>query len=499
MNTYNPKVSVLIPCYNGARFIDRCLTSCLNQTYKNLDILVVDDGSVDESLKMLKEWTKKDSRIRIITQSNKGSGEARNTLIKNTDTEYFTFLDVDDTLPSDAISKLVTNSNEGEYDIVVGRTFVINDSRKTKIPFLPAWRYVVNMSNGHYVKSNICTPWCSLIKTSYFKTLDCRFLNGIIFEDLGVMTLVFMNCKKFKYIKDVVYNYHRTKSIQSVNLATQSSFKSMCFKKYNHMLKQMNYLLDNLNRFNLINNKENIRYVNGFLYQAIPVIIFLTKNLTCNKYYRYLLRRNFLNILQKYDITLRFSKTPWKSVAYFYINFHTNKAIRHAKKSIYKERFVEGYIDEKKPSIYKLLRGYNNFEKPDRHEFLYFSLEEFKLNKFIYFKNLNVVIHAKQWNDESVAQINKVVDANNLLPFALISSINSFKKDFFTKHIESFFGYFIDITNESNYDLIVNLFKDIDEIYSSQLKTPLIYLIAKKEQKELVYSLKEYIKGVFYK
>lgn len=89
-------VSILIPCYNGQEFIKRCLDSCLKQTYKDIKIIIVNDGSTDNSKQIIEQYIEQDKRITLINQPNKGLAETRNVLLRSTTSEYSFYLDVDD-------------------------------------------------------------------------------------------------------------------------------------------------------------------------------------------------------------------------------------------------------------------------------------------------------------------------------------------------------------------------------------------------------------------
>lgn len=100
------KVSILIPCYNSESFVEETLRCCLNQTYSNIEIILVDDGSSDNSLDVVKKYT--DDKVRIITQSNKGACSARNVAFKESTGDYIIYLDADDIISSEFVEKHVS-------------------------------------------------------------------------------------------------------------------------------------------------------------------------------------------------------------------------------------------------------------------------------------------------------------------------------------------------------------------------------------------------------
>ncbi len=100
-------VSVIVPVYNAQDFLDRCIDSIVKQTYTNLEIILVDDGSLDKSCEMCDKWAQNDSRIKVIHQENSGAGYARNTGVQNSNGEYVCFVDSDDSLDVTAIKKCI--------------------------------------------------------------------------------------------------------------------------------------------------------------------------------------------------------------------------------------------------------------------------------------------------------------------------------------------------------------------------------------------------------
>ncbi len=111
------KISVIIPVYNCKKYISECLDSIINQTYKNLQIIIVDDGSTDGSEEICKLWAGKDNRIEVIHQKNKGVSAARNTGMKRMRGDLVSFIDADDTLDLDMYELLVTLMEKYEADI----------------------------------------------------------------------------------------------------------------------------------------------------------------------------------------------------------------------------------------------------------------------------------------------------------------------------------------------------------------------------------------------
>ncbi len=131
-----PKVSVIIPVYNAVKYLEKCLDSVLRQTLKEIEIICIDDGSEDSSLKLLKEYADKDDRISVYAQKNCGLAETRNRGLGKAQGEYIAFLDSDDWLELQALERLYEASRKRQLDILVfnGDTVYDNDKVREEYP-----------------------------------------------------------------------------------------------------------------------------------------------------------------------------------------------------------------------------------------------------------------------------------------------------------------------------------------------------------------------------
>lgn len=114
-----PLVTVVLPIYNVEKYLDRCIESVVNQTYNNLEILMIDDGSPDRCPQMCEEWAKKDPRIRVIHKKNQGLGHARNTGIEYATGQYICFFDSDDYIRKDTAEKALAQITKEQADVVL--------------------------------------------------------------------------------------------------------------------------------------------------------------------------------------------------------------------------------------------------------------------------------------------------------------------------------------------------------------------------------------------
>ena len=113
-------ISVIVPVYNVEIFFDKCMTSIVNQTYKNLEIILVDDGSTDKSGKKCDEWKEKDERIKVIHKENGGASSARNVGLEDVTGNWISFIDSDDYIEKTFLENLYNSAKENNADIAAG-------------------------------------------------------------------------------------------------------------------------------------------------------------------------------------------------------------------------------------------------------------------------------------------------------------------------------------------------------------------------------------------
>lgn len=184
-------ISVVIPVYNSANFIDRCLSSVLCQTYTNLEIILVDDGSKDDSLKLCEEYAKKDSRVKVLHKENGGSSTARNMGIRATNGSFIGFIDSDDYIEPDMYESLM-KVYEKHPDAVMAQMQSVNVSdggERVSGPFKDSGEIVFLSTHEmlrqlltHVGDSSFCTK---LIRADYMKKFE--FPEGRLNEDFRLL------------------------------------------------------------------------------------------------------------------------------------------------------------------------------------------------------------------------------------------------------------------------------------------------------------------------
>ena len=216
-----PRFSIIIPVYNVERYLEECLLSVVGQTYKDFEIILVDDGSPDSCPEICDEWAKKDSRVKVIHKENGGLSDARNKGIDIACGDYILFLDSDDFWKDGsvllAISDRVLETDPDVISFNYHKTDGSTDScqyfgNKTNMPVDLKGResLAYQMENDLWIASS----WNKCIKRELFECQRLRFVEGIPFEDIDWCVRLALICENFDYIcNDVVCYRQRPGSI----------------------------------------------------------------------------------------------------------------------------------------------------------------------------------------------------------------------------------------------------------------------------------------------
>lgn len=218
-----PLVSVVVPVYKVEKYIERCVDSILNQTYKNLEILLIDDGSPDKSGEICDSYALKDKRVRVIHKNNGGLSDARNVGIDISKGKYITFVDSDDWIEKTYIEELYDLIESTNSEIAICNFLKVSDENFKKINKV---QYIIEKSNiealyelyGKF-STQFTVAWGKLYNRRLFD--DIRFPYGKVHEDLYVCHKLIYKSKKVSYTNKILYYYfQRTDSItgQKFNL-----------------------------------------------------------------------------------------------------------------------------------------------------------------------------------------------------------------------------------------------------------------------------------------
>ena len=220
------KVSVIIPIYNAEKYLKECLDSVLNQTLKEIEIICVDDGSTDESLNILKEYSKRDNRLKIYKQNNLFAGVARNTGLEKSQGKYVYFMDSDDIADKYLLEKTVRKSDETDADICVFNYIRFDTTNKIKEYRDGLIKKILPQKESFNYKDipfNICniinpTPWNKLFRRDFIIKEKLKYLNISTTNDITFATMSAIVAKRIVYLEETLYAYriNHSKTITSI-------------------------------------------------------------------------------------------------------------------------------------------------------------------------------------------------------------------------------------------------------------------------------------------
>lgn len=209
----SPLVSVIVPVYNVEPYLRECVDSIIAQTYFNLEIILVDDGSPDKCPEICDEYAKKDNRVKVIHQNNGGLAHARNVGIANSNGEYLTFVDSDDYVSNDYVESLYKGLIESEADISIASLIAFKESESfgvalKRTPF-------VEVTKKDYFKEYVSikaeksmpfiTAWNKLYKKELFR--EIKYPKGKLYEDAFTTYKLIDKAKKIVYSTTKLYYY----------------------------------------------------------------------------------------------------------------------------------------------------------------------------------------------------------------------------------------------------------------------------------------------------
>lgn len=215
----NAKISVIIPVYNVSEYLPTCLDSVINQTYKNLEIICVNDGSPDNSAEILFEYAKKDSRIKIITQENQGLSGARNTGLEQISGDYIYFLDSDDYIHPQMLERLYIAAEKENADFACCKYKKVWKKEEPK-KLQGRKEIVIENPEAEFFSSQgqiSVNVWSKLYRRETVGNM--RFIKGLIYEDLPFNGVFMQKAKRGVFVPEEMYYY-----LQRENTLSQGQY-----------------------------------------------------------------------------------------------------------------------------------------------------------------------------------------------------------------------------------------------------------------------------------
>lgn len=241
-------LSVVIPLYNVGNYLDKCIYSVVNQSYRNLEIVLVNDASTDDTGKRCELWEKKDERICVIhKKKNEGRGEARNTGVKRCTGEYLTFLDADDWWEGTFAEKMITVLEENAADIVISDIYYEN-ADTTELSQIRMEQDTVYCPKQKPEVINLSRTflWGKVYNIHFYQRLKVR-QSKRAYEDLALVPYIVAKADRIARCKSPLYHYLRHREGNTVDDLSQiGAIKDALEKvtelfKYDGILKILNF------------------------------------------------------------------------------------------------------------------------------------------------------------------------------------------------------------------------------------------------------------------
>lgn len=241
MDEIRPKISIIVPIYNAEKYLQRCIDSVLLQTFKDFELLLIDDGSTDKSGMICEEYAKKDKRVHVYHKTNGGVSSARNMGLDNSKGLFIGFVDADDWLELDYLQKLISyfelNIDLVECSYIYEGTNVLNF--KTEFDVLDSNQYLMKLFlNRRFYEGFL---WVKLFKRDLIGNL--RFETKLAYnEDRVFIANYLLNCKKIKAIQDCLYHYYNKGCNAMSKLGKEINEKTLSeLESYRLLLRNENF------------------------------------------------------------------------------------------------------------------------------------------------------------------------------------------------------------------------------------------------------------------
>ena len=228
----SPKISIIVPVYNVEKFLERCLNSLINQSLQNIEIICINDGSKDSSQKILEDFARKDKRIIVINQENKGLSAARNRGLEKVSGEYIGFVDSDDWVDLDFFEKLYNAAKNNDCDMAAsGMIRIKKFDKKFHLKFEKE-----TITDNPNLKFALCdvpdmSYLCNKIyRKEFWMRNNFQFEEGIIYEDVILFPQILFYSNKLVTVPDTYYYYWR----HSNTLVRNKSKKANKDSEYAH-------------------------------------------------------------------------------------------------------------------------------------------------------------------------------------------------------------------------------------------------------------------------
>ena len=252
------KISIIIPVYNVEKYLRQCLDSLVNQTLKDIEIIIVDDGSQDSSGEFCDEYALKDDRIKVIHKENGGLGNARNVGMTYATGDYLAFVDSDDWVTLDYFEKLYDSAIKNNTDVSIGTVIVFKNGKSKK---------KINPQKIEMLFAKQGFACLKIYKRDFIEQFNLQFTEKLYYEDMFFAMMVYLNMQNYSIVNDAYY-YYRHQEGSITHTCIQGSKLFDVFKVYDSIKKE---LKKNKNEryqiYNKVTDASFIAMFAGFIYR----------------------------------------------------------------------------------------------------------------------------------------------------------------------------------------------------------------------------------------
>ena len=286
------KVSIIVPVYNAGQFLEECIESVIAQTYGNLEIIIIDDGSTDESKNICGKYASSDSRIKYYDQKNSGVSAARNKGLAIATGEYITFVDADDTLQSDAIDVMTSLMRDSDADCVRTKCDVRNDINIKALTedVHPGMYFDDELKKLSFLAVTgrmMCFTWLLMVRRDVIVNNNLRFPVGVLMmEDMWFYTDLLNSVNTMLISEKITYHYvvrdtGATRSLSDFDRKLDS------IARVNRRMSNKGFNIDQMKHINAINagNMVNFTIINAVRMNSTRNIYELLSKICHNKEY----------------------------------------------------------------------------------------------------------------------------------------------------------------------------------------------------------------------
>ncbi|MBO4251198.1 MAG: glycosyltransferase [Clostridia bacterium] len=290
------KISVIIPVFNTEKYLGYCIDSVVNQNYKNLEIILIDDGSTDNSGKICDEYAKRDARIKVIHKQNEGVSVARNVGINNATGEYIHFIDSDDFLfGNDVYNCLMTELN-GLPDIIFSKRVRFSEDLTVKEVEQPDYKseglfvgnVLLDVLKNEYELTLTC-PVNKLFRTEFLRKNNLYFVKGLMHEEDEWLPRVIASTEKVWFYNRLIYGVRRRIEGSFSYKTDEASMARKARSKMKIAATGMEFMKDK------ISDELTLNYAAGYYWEYMMSAIINTQKLKDKN-----LRRENFNYIKEY-------------------------------------------------------------------------------------------------------------------------------------------------------------------------------------------------------